>query len=324
MRAWYLSEDADHPEMTSVDESSLPDGEVTIAVTHSSINYKDALALLGKAPIARKKPMVLGIDAAGTVLSDTTGTLTAGTPVVVNGGGLSETRWGGYAERIVVPADLVIPLPGRFSPADAMAIGTAGYTAALCVSALEEAGVKPEDGTVLVTGATGGVGSVAVSLLSKKGFAVAAATGRTDERDYLVDLGAKEIVDRSELQGKLRPLGKQRWAAAVDVVGGTVLANVLSMMNYGGKVAATGLAGGMDLPASVAPFILRGVHLLGVDSVQAPREKRESSWRLLEEVLPPEHLKHIASTVSLAEVKDTAAKLLDGKIKGRVVVSVAA
>jgi acrylyl-CoA reductase (NADPH) len=323
MRGWIIEEEKGAPRLADdIDEAGLPAGEVTVSVTHSALNYKDALALLGKAPIVRSVPMVLGIDLAGTVLEDTTGTLAVGTPVVVNGGGMSETRWGGYADKARVPASLALPLPERFGPADAMAIGTAGYTAALCVKALEDAGLTPDDGEVLVTGATGGVGSVAVSLLASRGFTVLAATGRESERDYLVGLGASDLVPRSDLEGKVRALGKQRWAGAVDVVGSTVLANVLSMTAYGGRVAATGLAGGMDLPASVAPFILRGVSLLGVDSVQAPRAKREAAWALLDESLDAAHLGAIRSSVPLSEVKEAAGKLLAGELRGRVLVTI--
>ena len=308
--------------LDDVDPSGMPDGDVTIDVAYSTLNYKDALALTGKAPIAKSFPMVPGIDLAGVVSASTNASVAVGTRVLVNGYGLGEKHWGGLAAQARVPADWAIPIPDAFTEAQAMAIGTAGYTAMLCVLALEDAGIKADAGNILVTGAAGGVGSVAVSVLARRGYTVLAATGRPHEADYLRQLGASDIVNRDELTQKVRALGKQRWIGAVDVVGSTVLANVLSMTSYGGAVAACGLAGGMDLPASVAPFILRGVRLLGVDSVYAPKPARIAAWKRLAEDLNPDHLAAITTTIGLTEAIEVSQQVLAGQTRGRVVVDV--
>ena len=321
MRAIVIHENSP-ARLDEIEASALPDGDVTVEVAFSTLNYKDALAITGRAPIAKSFPMVPGIDFAGTVTSSSRDDLPVGTRVVANGWGLGEKHWGGLAAQARVSGDWLVPIPDAFTDAQAMAIGTAGYTAMLCVLALEEANVRPDQGPVLVTGAAGGVGSVAVSLLARQGFRVLAATGRPQEEPYLKGLGASEIVPRDDLTGKVRALGKQRWAGAVDVVGSTVLANVLSMSQYGGAVAACGLAGGMDLPASVAPFILRGVRLLGVDSVYAPRDKRLTAWQRLATDLDVSHLASMTTTVGLQEALTVAAQVLDGQTRGRVVVDV--
>ncbi len=321
MRAIIIDENQP-ARLDEVDDAGLPEGNVTVDIAFSTLNYKDALAVTGKAPIARAFPMVPGIDFAGTVATSDDPDLPVGTRVVANGWGLGETHWGGLATRARVPDKMLIPIPDAFTEQQAMAIGTAGYTAMLCVLALEDAGIDPDGGDVLVTGAAGGVGSVAVSLLANRGYRVLAATGRPEEADYLRGLGAADIVARDELTGKVRALSKQRWSGAVDVVGSTVLANVLSMTKYGGAVAACGLAGGMDLPASVAPFILRGVRLLGVDSVYAPRERRATAWQRLADELKIEHLSSMTQTVSLEDVFTVSGQIIEGKVRGRTVVNV--
>ena len=260
---------------------SLMDGDVTIAVSHSTVNYKDGLALTGRAPVVRRFPMIPGIDLAGTIETSTNPAFKTGDKVLVNGFGLSETHYGGYAEFARVKGEWLVPLPSNLSPAQAMAIGTAGYTAMLCVLALEDAHVTPSKGPVLVTGAAGGVGSVAVSLLAKLGYRVIASTGRTEEEPYLKGLGASEIIPRAELTADPRPLGKERWAGVVDSVGSKTLANAIACTSYGGAVAACGLAAGMDLPTSVAPFILRGISLMGIDSVQLPQPRRRDACESL-------------------------------------------
>ncbi len=319
MRALIIHENRS-AELDDVDEAGLPAGEVTVDVAFSTINYKDALALTGRAPIAKSFPMVPGIDLAGVVSASTRDDLPVGTRVLANGWGLGEKHWGGLATKARLPGDWLVPIPDALTEAQAMAIGTAGYTAMLCVLALEEAKIGPDLGPVVVTGAAGGVGSVAVSLLARRGYRVLAATGRPQEEAYLKGLGATEIVPRDELTGKVRALGKQRWAGAVDVVGSTVLANVLSMTQYGGAVTACGLAGGMDLPASVAPFILRSVRLLGIDSVYAPRDRRVTAWQRLATDLNPDHLASMTTTIGLDETPTVAAQVLDGQTRGRVVV----
>lgn len=308
--------------LTTFDEADLMDGDVTVRVSHSTINYKDGLAITGKAPVVRRFPMIAGIDLAGTVESSTHSDWKAGDAVVLNGFGLGETHLGAYAEKARVKGDWLVRLPAALSPHDAMAIGTAGYTAMLCVMALERHGVKPADGPVVVTGATGGVGSVAIAILAKLGFTVHAVTGRPQEADYLKALGAAEIVPREELTGAVRPLAKERWAAGVDAVGSTVLANVLSMTRYGGAVAACGLAGGMDLPTSVAPFILRGVCLLGIDSVMAPIGLRRAAWKRLETDLDRSKLAAMTTEIPLSAVPEAARRLLAGEAKGRIVVKI--
>lgn len=300
----------------------LMEGDVTVAVSHSTVNYKDGLALSGKSPVVRRFPMIPGIDLAGTVEQSSNAAFKPGEKVVLNGYGLSETHYGGYAEFARVKADWLVPLPSRFTPAQAMAIGTAGYTAMLAVLALEDVGVKPAKGAVLVTGAAGGVGSVAVSLLSKLGYRVVASTGRPQEEDYLKSLGAAEIIPRAELSSDPRALAKERWAGAIDSVGSKTLANVLASTSYGGAVAACGLAGGMDLPASVAPFILRGVSLLGIDSVQMPMPRRRQAWDRLARDLDVEKLARMTTTLPLSAVRNAGEDILAGKVRGRVVVKI--
>ena len=322
MRAWILEEHG-VPSLKALDEASLPDGDLVIDVAYSTLNYKDALALTGKGKIIRSFPMVPGIDLAGTVSSGPDGGPAVGSRVVVNGHGMGENHFGGFAERARVPSGWALPVPERFSFEDAMAIGTAGYTAALCVLAVEEGGAKPGEGEVLVTGASGGVGSVAVHLLARRGHRVLAVTGRPEHAEHLTQLGAQEIIDRQELSGDVRPLGKQRWSAAIDVAGGKTLANVLSMTRYGGVVAATGLADSMEMTGFVTPFILRNVRLQGVDSVQTPRPRREAAWALLDESLDLDVLATNREVVPMEALADKAAALLKGEVRGRVVVKVA-
>ncbi len=306
------------------DEADLMDGDVTVRVTHSSLNYKDGLALTGKSPVVRRFPMIPGIDFAGIVESSSHPDFAPGDAVAATGGGLGETRLGGYAQRARAPAALLVKLPGGLTPAQAMAIGTAGFTAALCVMALERHGLKPADGPAIVTGAAGGVGSVAVALLAKAGWHVIASTGRPGEAGYLRDLGAAETIDRAELSSPGRPLGKERWAAGVDAVGSHTLANLLAQTKYSGAIAATGLAQGMDLPATVAPFILRGVALLGVDSVGCPRERRLEAWARLARDLDRGKLAEMTRTVQFDEVIGVAGEILAGRTRGRTVVEIPA
>ena len=308
--------------LTDFDEKNLMDGDVTVRVEWSTVNYKDGLAVTGKAPVVRRFPMIAGVDFAGTVQSSTHPTWKAGDQVILNGWGLGETHLGAYAEKARVEGDWLVRRPARISAREAMAIGTAGYTAMLAVMALERAGIDSSRGPVIVTGAAGGVGSVAVALLAKLGYAVAASTGRPQESAYLKELGASEIVDRSELTGAVRPLGKERWAAGIDVVGSTTLANVLSMTRYGGAVAACGLAGGMDLPSSVAPFILRGVSLLGIDSVMCPLPLRQEAWRRLEADLDRAKIAAMVNEIGLDEVIAAGRRIVEGKVRGRIVVKI--
>jgi acrylyl-CoA reductase (NADPH) len=300
-------------------EADLMEGDVTVAVEATTVNYKDGLAITGKAPVVRRWPMIPGIDFAGTVLSSTHGDWKKGDKVILNGWGVGETHYGAYAGRARVNGDWLVPLPSGMSAKNAMAIGTAGYTAMLCVMALERHGITPDRGPVVVTGAAGGVGSVATSLLARLGYHVVASTGRAEEADYLKSLGAAEIIARDELSGPARPLGKERWAGGVDAVGSATLANVLSMTSYGGAIAACGMAQGMDLPSSVAPFILRGVSLLGVDSVMAPKELRLEAWRRLATDLDHDKLASIAREVGFDGLIDAARDIVEGKIRGRVV-----
>jgi acrylyl-CoA reductase (NADPH) len=300
-------------------EADLMEGDVTVRVSHSTLNYKDGLAVTGKAPVIRRWPMIPGIDFAGTVVASSHAEFRAGDEVILNGWGAGETHYGGYAQMGRVKGDWLVKKPAAFSAAEAMAIGTAGYTAMLCVLSLERHGVKPASGPVLVTGAAGGVGSVAIALLAKLGYQVTASTGRASEADYLKGLGATEIVDRAELAGKPRPLNRERWAGAVDAVGSNTLANALSMIKYGGTVAACGLAGGMDLPTSVAPFILRGVTLAGVDSVMAPKAARVEAWARLARDLDKAKLAAVTVTRPAADVTALAPDILAGKVRGRVV-----
>ena len=308
--------------LTEFDEANLMEGDVTVAVDYSTLNYKDGLALTGKAPVVRRFPMIAGIDFAGTVESSNSPAWKPGDKVILNGWGCGESHLGAYAQKARVKGDWLVALPAGMSAHDAMAIGTAGYTAMLCVMALERHGLTPEQGPVAVTGAAGGVGSVAVAILAKRGFTVHAVTGRPAEADYLKGLGAAEVVDRKELAEKPRPLGKERWAGAVDVVGSTTLANLLSMTRYGGAVAACGLAGGMDLPASVAPFILRGVCLYGIDSVMCPLPRRKEAWKRLAEDLDRQKLAAMTREIGLSEVIGVAPDILVGKVRGRIVVRI--
>ncbi len=306
----------------TMEDAELMDGDVVVRVSHSTVNYKDGLALSGKSGVIRRFPMVLGIDLAGVVEQSSHSGFAPGDEVIVNGYGLSETHFGGYAEKARVKAEWLVKLPAALSRAEAMAIGTAGYTAMLCVMALERHGLAPTAGPVLVTGAAGGVGSTAISLLAAKGWKVIASTGRASEADYLKDLGAAEILDRATLSAPGKPLGKELWAAAVDSVGSTTLANVLAQTRYGGAVAACGLAGGMDLPATVAPFILRSVALLGVDSVQRPMPDRLEAWRRLAAELDRGKLAAITHTIPLDEVFDAGRRILKGEIRGRTVLTI--
>ena len=323
--AFLLTKQDDQPQSlawTEVDESDLMDGDTTVAITHSSLNFKDGLALTGRSPVVRRWPMIPGIDFAGTVRDSSHAGLEPGTPVLLNGWGTGETHLGGYAERSRVPGEWLVPITAGLSAEQCMAIGTAGYTAMLCVLALERHGVTPGDGPVLVTGAAGGVGSVAIALLSKLGYEVIASTGRGSEEGYLKGLGAAEVMDRAELSDKARPLGKERWAGAVDSVGSHTLANVLSMTKYGGTVAACGLAQGMDLPGSVAPFILRGVTLAGVDSVMAPAAVRHEAWQRLARDLDPALLASLTEVHPIADAPALAEQILDGQVRGRVVFTI--
>jgi acrylyl-CoA reductase (NADPH) len=302
--------------------SDLMDGDVTVAVSHSTVNYKDGLALSGRAPVVRRFPMIPGIDFAGTVAESSNPNFKPGDRVLLNGYGVGETHFGGYAELARVKGDWLVPLPAAFTPGEAMAIGTAGYTAMLAVMALEEAGVEPASGAVVVTGAAGGVGSVAVAVLAKLGFRVIASTGRPEEEAYLKSLGASEIIARAELAADPKPLAKERWAGGVDSVGSKTLANVLAATSYGGAVAACGLAGGMDLPTSVAPFILRGVSLLGIDSVQMKMPRRRLAWERLARDLDVGKLAEMTRTIPLGQVRQAADDILAGKVRGRLVVEI--
>lgn len=301
-------------------EAELMDGDVTVQVEATTVNYKDGLAITGKAPVIRRWPLVPGIDFAGTVIASDSADWRPGDRVILNGWGVGETHHGAYAERARVKGEWLVPLPATMTAVDAMAVGTAGYTAMLCVMALERHGIMPSRGPVVVTGAAGGVGTVAVSLLSKLGYHVIASTGRLAEAEFLTGLGAAEIIDRSELQQPAKPLSKERWAGAVDAVGSHTLANVLSMTAYGGAVAACGLAGGMDLPASVAPFILRGVSLLGVDSVMAPRDLRLEAWRRITDDLDHAKLTALSTVIGFDDIVGAAHDIVEGKVRGRLVV----
>lgn len=308
--------------LTDIDPSGLPGGDVVVRISHSTLNYKDALAITGKSPVVRKFPMVPGIDLAGEVESSSHTDWKAGDRVVLNGWGVGETHWGGLAQKARLNGDWLIPLPERFTPQQAMAIGTAGYTAMLCVMALERQGVTPGDGEIVVTGAAGGVGSVSVALLARLGYTVVAVTGRPDDADYLKGLGAAAILPRAEFAAPGKPLGKERWAGAIDVVGSHTLANLCATTRYGGVVAACGLAAGMDFPATVAPFILRGVTLAGVDSVMRPRADRIRAWSRLATDLDLDKLGCIGHAIGLSEAIPMAKELLEGRVRGRVVVDV--
>ncbi len=309
--------------LSDFDDAELMDGDVTVRVTHSTVNYKDGLAITGKSPVVRRFPMIAGVDFAGVVESSTNPSFKAGDEVVLNGWGLGETHLGAWAQKARVKGEWLVPLPKGMSRAEAMAIGTAGYTAMLCVMALEQYGLTPASGPAIVTGAAGGVGSVAVSLLAKAGWHVIASTGRPQEADWLKALGAAEIVDRAELSNPGRPLGKERWAAGIDSVGSHTLANLLAQTRYSGAIAACGLAQGMDLPASVAPFILRGVALLGVDSVMCPLARRKIAWERLARDMDKAKLASLTTTIPLTQAIDTAKLIVEGKVRGRTVVEIA-
>ncbi|HXQ84060.1 MAG TPA: MDR family oxidoreductase [Xanthobacteraceae bacterium] len=308
--------------LADFDDKDLMEGDVSVRIEYSTVNYKDGLAVTGKAPVVRRFPMIAGVDFAGTVESSSHPGWKAGDKVILNGWGLGETHLGAYAEKARVKGDWLVRLPASMSARDAMAIGTAGYTAMLAVMALERAGLNPARGQMIVTGAAGGVGSVAVALLAKLGYAVVASTGRPDEGAYLKGLGAAEIIDRKELAGPPRPLAKERWAGGIDAVGSTTLANVLSMTRYGGAVAACGLAGGMDLPGSVAPFILRGVSLLGIDSVMCPLPLRIAAWRRLETDLDKAKIAAMISEIGLDDVIAAGRRIVEGQVRGRIVVKI--
>ena len=308
--------------LRDIDESQLPEGEVTIEVAYSTLNYKDGLAITGRGPVVRRFPMVPGVDLVGTVESSTNPDYAVGDKVVLNGWGVGETHWGGLAQKARLKGEWLVPLPAAFTPRQAMAIGTAGYTAMLCVIALEKHGVTPDQGEIVVTGAAGGVGSAAIAILSRLGYRVVAVTGRPEESEYVKGLGAQEVLDRAAFASPGKPIGKERWAGAVDVVGSHVLANVCATTKYRGVVTACGLAGGMDFPATVAPFILRGVTLVGVDSVMCPRAERIQAWQRLARDLDLSKLDMIGHEISLAEAIPTATELLDGRVRGRVIVDV--
>ncbi len=308
--------------LVEMDETELMDGDVTIRVTHSTVNYKDGLALSGKSPVIRRFPMVLGVDLAGIVERSDRADFAPGDEVILTGYGLSETHFGGYAERARVNGDWLVRLPSGLTRAEAMAIGTAGFTAMLALMAIERYGLEPSAGPALVTGAAGGVGSMAIALLAGKGWRVIASTGRQAEAAYLGTLGAGEVIDRATLSAPGKPLGKEQWAAAIDSVGSTTLANALAQTRYGGAVAACGLAGGMDLATTVAPFILRGVALLGVDSVQCPAPRRLEAWRRLAADLDRAKLAAMTRTIPLAQVFEAGARILKGETRGRLVVTI--
>ncbi len=323
MKAILITKDEEYKsELTEVDESGLPAGDISVSVEYSTLNYKDSLAITGSSPVVRSFPMVPGIDLAGTVAESSNPDFKSGDKVLLNGWGVGEAHWGGLAQTARVKGDWLIPLPDTFTTKQAMAIGTAGYTAMLCVLGLEKQGVTPDKGEVLVTGGAGGVGSVAVSILSSLGYDVVASTGRPDAAAYLKRLGAAEVLDRQEFAQPGRPLGRERWAGAVDVAGSHTLANVCATTRYGGTVTTCGLAQGMDLPATVMPFILRGVTLAGIDSVYSPRWRRIEAWRRLATDLNAAHLELMMSEIPLAKAIPAAADQLAGRTRGRIVVDV--
>ncbi len=305
-----------------IDDSVLPEGDVTVKVLYSTLNYKDALAITGKGPVVRKFPMIPGIDLVGEVEHSDSEKFGIGDTVLLNGFGVGEVHCGGLAEKARLKSEWLIPLPDKFTPRQAMAIGTAGYTAMLCVIALEKNGVTPDKGDILVTGANGGVGSFSIAILASLGYRVVASTGRTDQAEYLKNLGAAEVIDRATLSEPGRPLAKEQWAGAIDCAGSHTLANVCASLKYGGTVAACGLAQGMDLPASVAPFILRGVSLVGIDSVMRPLEDRIEAWQRLADILDPSVFDDVSANISLTEAVDVASDLIAGKVQGRVVVEI--
>lgn len=309
-------------ELKQLSDDDLMAGDVTVAVEYSTLNYKDGLALTGRSPVVRKFPLTPGIDFSGTVLSSDHVRFKAGDRVVLNGFGVGEVHSGGYAQKARVNGDWLVGLPDKINSRQAMAIGTAGYTAMLCVMALEKHGIKPQDGNILVTGASGGVGSVAVAILSKLGYSVVATTGRMAEKDYLLGLGASDVIERQGFSGKARPLYKELWAGAIDVAGGNTLANVLSQLKYGSAVAACGLAESMDLPGSVAPFILRGITLYGIDSVMVSIERRQQAWNRLEQDLDMDLLERLSFDLDFNDLPQAANDILDGKVRGRAVVKI--
>ena len=315
-------EDTQTVKMVDIEDNDLMEGNVLVNVTHSTLNYKDGLAITGASPVVRSFPMIPGIDFSGIVLSSEDNKFSEGDRVVLNGYGLSESHFGGYSEKARVKSEHLLKLPENISNKQAMAIGTAGYTAMLCVLAIEDHGINPDDGIILVSGASGGVGSVAISLLSDLGYNVEASTGRLEETPYLNTLGAKTVIDRSELSEPSRPLGKERWAGAIDSVGSTTLANILAQISYGGAVSACGLAQGMDLPSTVMPFILRGVSLLGIDSVMAPMQIRERAWNRLSKDINFEKLEEMIIETSLDQIEKLAQDILKGQVRGRVVVNI--
>ncbi|MFT4606871.1 MAG: acrylyl-CoA reductase (NADPH) [Urechidicola sp.] len=311
-------------ELKQLSDDDLMDGDVTIAVEYSTLNYKDGLALTGRSPVVRKFPLTPGIDFSGTVSESDHANFKSGDRVVLNGFGVGEVHSGGYAQKARVNGNWLVGLPEKIDSRQAMAIGTAGYTAMLCIMKLEQHGIKPEDGKILVTGATGGVGSVAVAILSKLGYSVTAVTGRMAEKEYLETLGASDVIERQGFAEKARPLYKELWAGAIDVAGGNTLANVISQMKYGSAVAACGLAESMDLPTSVAPFILRGITLYGVDSVMVPIEKREQAWSRLAQDLDMDLLERLSFDLDFNDLPQAASDILDGKIRGRAIVKLPA
>ena len=322
-KAIQVSRDEEKKQSVNIIEltnEDLMEGDVTVAVEATTVNYKDGLAITGKSPVIRHWPMVPGIDLVGTVLETSSSEFNKGDKVLLNGFGVGEVHWGGYAERARLKSDWLIALPSGIEPKQAMGVGTAGYTAMLCVMALERYGITPASGPIVVTGANGGVGSVAISILSKLGYHVIASTGRVDESDFLKELGASEIIDRAELSEAGRPLGKERWAGGVDAVGSHTLANLLAQTNYGGAVAACGLAQGFDLPATVMPFILRGVALLGVDSVMAAKELRKEAWSRIATDLDMNKLSALTTEIGFNDIIQTATDIVDGKVRGRVIV----
>lgn len=323
-RAIVLNNENDtfNAELTTLSNAQLPDDDVEVAIDYSSVNYKDGLALSNSSPIVRQWPMVPGIDFAGSVTASKNAAFKVGDKVVATGWGMGESHWGGYTQRMRVPARFLSPLPTGISTRDAMIMGTAGFTAMLCVQALARNAVKPEDGEIIVTGAAGGVGSVAVLLLAQRGYQVVASTGRPGEADYLKALGASDILDRNTLSEKGRPMAKERWAGAVDTVGSHTLANVIAATKYGGTVTACGLAQGADLPATVMPFILRGVSLMGIDSVMAPQPARDAAWSAMAEAIDFSTLDSVCQEIGLADLLDIGPRILAGQVRGRTIVNV--
>ncbi|MEM7619068.1 MAG: MDR family oxidoreductase [Pseudomonadota bacterium] len=323
-KALWISQNEDKQTVAwrEIKEQDLMPGDVTIRVSHSTINYKDGLAITGNAPVVRSYPMIPGIDLVGEVVKSENENIKPGENVIVTGCGMGEDHFGGYAEYARVKSEWVVPVPEVFSSSQAIAIGTAGFTAMLCVMALQDHDLAPDNGPIVVTGASGGVGSVAVALLAKLGYDVIAATGRTQEKDYLMSLGAKELIDRNDLSGQCKPLAKERWAGGIDVAGSHILANVIAHTQADGVVAACGLAQGLDLPVTVAPFILRGVTLCGVNSVEVPRKKRLRAWQSLAQDLDIAKIDAMTTTYPLSDVIDIAPKILQGQVRGRVVLNV--